>query len=74
MMPAKRTDLKKFSNAPRHGVALETARATALARANEAALTKYTSPEQGKDNPTFRRVYVQVYATVYATTLRARTQ
>jgi hypothetical protein len=50
---------------PRHKLAMDTARYTALKAANEAAKTSYIASEQGKDDPTFRRVYVATFANTY---------
>ena len=51
--------------APRHKLAMDTARYAALNAANAAAKTAYTVSEQGKDDPTFRRAYVATFANIY---------
>jgi len=67
-MPAKRTDFKAMNERARarHGDALTYAKGIALETANQAARTSFTNPEQGKDDPTFRRIYVQAFAAGYS--------
>jgi hypothetical protein len=57
---------------PRHKLAIDTARFQALRAANVEARTTFTHAEQGKDDPTFRRVYVQVFARTYNTVIHDR--
>lgn len=51
---------------PRHKLAIDTARYQALNSANAACGTAHINPNDGKDDPKFRRVYVAIYARTYS--------
>jgi hypothetical protein len=67
---SKRTPTPKRE--PRHKLALDTARYTALNAANAEAKTNFTTAEAGKDSPHFRRVYVKTFADTYGAVIHDR--
>lgn len=57
---------------PRHKLAMDTARYEAMKAANAAAGTAFKTSEEGKNSPTFVRVYVETFTNTYKAVVHDR--